>query len=101
MAHLPIKTEELGDKVKLTFFCIWCQKLNEITVDKEKWELFLQPNSPFVQDIWPEMSMADRETLISGSHDACFDAMFPEDEDDDVSSYPEPQGDQAARDIGY
>lgn len=34
----------------------------------------------FVQDVFPELSLEDREILISGTSPAQFDAMFKEDE---------------------
>lgn len=35
-----------------------------------------------VQDVFPTMSAADREVLLSGCHDECFNTAFPEDDDD-------------------
>ena len=32
-----------------------------------------------IQKAWPEGSSADRELLITGYHDACFNAHFPPD----------------------
>jgi hypothetical protein len=34
----------------------------------------------FVQDVFPDMSAAEREALVSGTHANCFEEMFPEDE---------------------
>lgn len=30
-----------------------------------------------IQDALPEMSVGDREVLVSGTHDACFNEAFP------------------------
>lgn len=32
-----------------------------------------------VQQVWPELPAADRELLLTGTHDACWQAMFPKD----------------------
>jgi len=34
-----------------------------------------------IQDVMPELPVADRELLISGMHSDCFDSLFPPDED--------------------
>jgi len=36
-----------------------------------------------IQDVFPEMSTEDREMLITGTHPACWDRLFPKDEDSD------------------
>jgi hypothetical protein len=37
---------------------------------------------PFLQQVFPELSDRDRETLLTGTCDACFDKAFPEDPDE-------------------
>jgi hypothetical protein len=34
-----------------------------------------------IQVAFPKMPIADREVLITGAHDKCFDAAFPEEEE--------------------
>ena len=34
----------------------------------------------YVQDVFPDMTIDDRETLISGTHSACWDTLFGEEE---------------------
>lgn len=36
-----------------------------------------------IQNCFPDMSMADREILISGTHPACWNQLFPKEEEDD------------------
>jgi transcriptional regulator GlxA family with amidase domain len=36
-----------------------------------------------IQNAFPDMSAADREILISGTHAACWDKLFPGEEGDD------------------
>lgn len=35
-----------------------------------------------IQDVMPKLSVADRELLMSGTHDDCFDSLFPPDEEE-------------------
>ena len=32
----------------------------------------------YIQNAFPDMSMEDREVLITGTHPACWDKLFPE-----------------------
>jgi hypothetical protein len=36
-----------------------------------------------IQNAFPDMSVSDRELLISGTHPACWDKLFPEEERED------------------
>ena len=36
----------------------------------------------YIQNAFPDMSAEDRELLISGTHPACWNKLFPEDEGD-------------------
>jgi hypothetical protein len=36
-----------------------------------------------IQDVFPDMSVNDREMLITGTHPACWDKLFPGEEEDD------------------
>lgn len=66
--------------------CIWCGKRALLEVSTElgerikAWQKGRKENpsrTPFIQDALPELSPAQREVLISGTHDECFDKMFP------------------------
>ena len=62
--------------------CMWCKTSPEVMMlDPDKLRRWNQ--GEHVQNVWPEMSAGDRELLISGTHDACWQAMFSEDEDDE------------------
>lgn len=34
----------------------------------------------YIQNAFPDMSMEDREVLITGTHPACWNKLFPEEE---------------------
>jgi hypothetical protein len=36
-----------------------------------------------IQNAFPDMTMGDRELLISGTHAACWDKLFPREEEDE------------------
>lgn len=37
----------------------------------------------FIQDAFPELSSPERENMLTGTHPACWDILFPVEEDDD------------------
>lgn len=71
-------------KATFTATCTFCGQPAQVAgLDPAKLELFASGQGPFVQDLFPELSADDRETLISGVHGSCFDAAFPPEDDDD------------------
>ena len=54
--------------------CMLCGNPSEVEIPDEAYGRWTR--GEFIQDAWPEGSLADRETLISGSHGTCFDEMF-------------------------
>lgn len=62
-----------------TSICIRCGNSGTVTLPREAYERLLAGQS--IQTAWPEGSAGEREQLINGTHDACFEAMFPEEQD--------------------
>lgn len=60
--------------VELQMTCPFCGKPSSIVVDKERFERWQA--GEHVQLVWPELTPGERETLISGAHEACFDRAF-------------------------
>lgn len=56
--------------------CPICGKQHKVLVREEDWELYNSPDRPHVQDIFPYLSPAERELLITGIDDECFNKMF-------------------------
>lgn len=53
--------------------CMMCGETSEMVLDLDKvnrWQ-----RGEFVQNVFPELSAAERELLISGTHGHCWDAM--------------------------
>lgn len=60
--------------------CPVCQKVSTVELDYAAavaWR-----NGMHVQDAFPDMPMDEREILITGTHPACWDILFPEEEDE-------------------
>jgi hypothetical protein len=61
--------------------CNVCDEYELWVLDRvavERWQA-----GEYIQNAFPEMSMEDREMLISGTHPACWDKLFPKEEDDE------------------
>lgn len=66
--------------VQVSRTCFRCNKTSEITVDAEGFRRW-QEEGVFIQDALPEVPAGDRELLISGTCDPCFQELFPEEEE--------------------
>lgn len=68
--------------------CMLCGKPGQIEIEDEAlakrviaWTRLPAMRRPFVQRALPELSPGQREQLMNGSHEACFDKAFPPEED--------------------
>ncbi len=77
--HEVIIDAYTNDRVHIGKRCMLCDGSSHIIVDKEAWTAWRQ--GTYCQHAFPNMSIGDRETLISGSHSDCFDEAFKEDDD--------------------
>ena len=59
--------------------CRMCEKWYYISATPEQQEEMDKPRSErkFMQDIFPELPIEDRELLISGTCGTCWDKLFP------------------------
>jgi hypothetical protein len=62
--------------------CPCCHKTSELEVEEAEFRLW-RAGLIHVQDAFPNMSVDNRELLMTGTHPDCWDAMFGEEEDDD------------------
>ena len=61
--------------------CSVCDEYELWVLDRvavEKWKA-----GEYLERAFPNMSIEDREILISGTHPACWDKLFPKEEDDE------------------
>ena len=58
--------------------CMVCGKTTGLTLDLDKVQLWR--DGALVQNVWPEWTPGERELLITGTHDECWDAMFSDEE---------------------
>jgi hypothetical protein len=73
--------------------CLICKETAYITVPTDGYMQWLQ--GTLIQDAFPDMSVGDRETLISGIHPGCWEILYPADKEEDVDlgHSPEPYDD--------
>lgn len=68
--------EPRGDKAYVrTTPCVVCGKQHEFILDNEAYANWQY--GEYIQNSFPDLSAADREILISGTCDECFDQLFP------------------------
>ena len=61
--------------------CCVCNEYEVWSLDRqlvERWQ-----GGENIQRVFPNMSAEEREVLISGIHPACWDKLFPGEEDDE------------------
>lgn len=61
--------------------CVLCNNTAQVLIPAQglwDWE-----HGASVQVAFPELSAADREVVLSGSHSDCFDAAFPDEDASD------------------
>jgi hypothetical protein len=58
--------------------CPFCGFEAAVTVPAEPYHRWDEGKGPLIQDCLPNLSVDDREVLISGSHSACYDDAFLE-----------------------
>jgi len=62
--------------------CFHCKKDNQIRISRSDYNRRMRGD--FAQDIWPNLSIDDRELIISGTHPECWQAIFGKDEDKEI-----------------
>lgn len=67
---------------ELKVSCRMCKKTHTLKVRVEDYFIFDMPNRPHIQDIFPYLSPAERELLLSGTCNECWEKMFPPEPDD-------------------
>ena len=65
----------------ITCHCPLCGKVSFVTCDENAYDRYVTTSTP-IQEIFPDMDLHTRETLISGMCRPCQDRFFVEDDDD-------------------
>ena len=76
-----MKVKERGYALKVQ--CRMCRKVHTLMVGIEDYFVFDMPNRPHIQDIFPYLTPAERELLISGICGECWDKLFPPEPEDE------------------
>ena len=53
--------------------CPWCGKTQSVTVESEEWDVYQL--GALVQEAFPELNPSEREVLLSGMCNPCWDEM--------------------------
>lgn len=61
--------------------CVKCQARFKLIVPRDHWAAYVK--GALIQNSLITLTPAERELLISGYCDSCFQALFPEDSDED------------------
>lgn len=70
-----MKVKERGYAV--TVYCTVCKEEHTLLVNIDDWFMFGMPNRPHIQDIFPYLTPAEREMLITGICPKCWQKLFP------------------------
>lgn len=70
------------NKIILNVTCIACNKTYELPVYEEDYDKYMAHECN-IQDAFPYLTPGQRELLISGMCDSCFDNLFAEDEEEE------------------
>lgn len=62
--------------------CAWCHQTAAVEMTEAEIASF-ESGEGYIQDRLPNMSPETREILITGTHPACWNEMFPEDDEED------------------
>lgn len=68
------KVKERGYEVQV--YCSMCNEEHTLLVNREDWDMFQKPDRPHVQDLFPYLTPAEREMLISGVCPKCWNDLF-------------------------
>lgn len=68
----------MEEQVAVRRQCIVCGQQTVRLVDRDKFRRW--QDGEHIQRVWPELSPGQREELMTGTHEECWDKMFSEEE---------------------
>lgn len=87
--YVILRTDDPGVYTMLRT-CPLCGQPSEVDVPAQG--LWDYEHGAFVQKAFPGLSAAEREMVMNGSHEACFNAAFAEPDDEDDFGDNDPDG---------
>lgn len=66
--------------MEATVRCAMCGREFTLRVRYEDFIAYTNPNRPHIQDIFPYLTPAERELLISHTCNECWNKMFPDED---------------------
>ena len=80
-----VKVLNEEDKLEIVTQCPMCGEHHQIYVNLEDWhEYKYHTTRRHIQEIFPYLSNAEREMLMTGICPKCFDEMFAEDDEEET-----------------
>lgn len=64
----------------ITASCIHCGKRSRLTVDAERYGRW-HDRELTLSEAFPDLSLGEKELLMTGIHDECWDIMFKEEKE--------------------
>lgn len=72
--------------VNLQVKCLMCNTVYTLKVaEEDAYEYYASPNRRYIQDIFHYLTPAERELLISGTCDTCWNKMFSDDDEESLT----------------
>jgi hypothetical protein len=76
--HITVVNRDLGGTTTLQLKCWKCKRETELKVPTKGFDEWAMGTGKHIQYALPQLSPGDREFMISGTCEPCFDAMFGE-----------------------
>lgn len=72
----------MNEKMEMGCQCRMCKKIVYLEAKVSQWEEYHSSHRRNIQTIFPEFTPGQRELLISGICETCFDNMFGQEDDE-------------------
>jgi len=79
MKNVKVLSEEYGITTIETAPCIMCRRVSKVEVPTDGYYRWI--NGELIQYSFPHLPVGQRELLISGTHDECWNNLYPEEND--------------------
>lgn len=80
--YYNLQKDTESDVVVYENSCLHCGEVNQFTMDEADYHAW-KIEKTYLQTVFPHLSPDQRELLISGVHDTCWNEIFSEDPDDE------------------
>lgn len=78
--HAHVTLDDGPALITINRHCRFCHGYTTVVCDRDHW--YEWKKGTLIQRVWPLATNDTRETLITGTHPECWDAMFNDEEGD-------------------